>query len=232
MDVSGNHPAGTSAAFPVWVNSPFGKALDFNGSSHLIWLGTLCNAVGATGTFSVYTLSVADIDSDSKGTWSFSGTDDLVIYQSDNNTSVSALGFRVSWRDIDDDLVERVALRATVWDSIVFTSRASSTLRAYRNGVLILENTGRTGTPGPFEEGFQLGGNAGFGRFDGKITAVGFWNRALTATEVADLYADPWSLITPRKRTYFWVAASGGGAPPAASKVPVIMASYRRRRVA
>ena len=42
------------------------------------------------------------------------------------------------------------------------------------------------------------------------IDSLIIWDRALTASEVAELTADPWGLITPRSRAYFYGAIGGG----------------------
>lgn len=47
----------------------------------------------------------------------------------------------------------------------------------------------------------------------GQIAFPGFWGRALTDLEVKWLYDEPWSLITPRRKTYFMVPAVVGGNP-------------------
>lgn len=64
----------------------------------------------------------------------------------------------------------------------------------------------------------------------GRLAMPLIWNRALDDFEAQWLYEEPWSLITPRTRTYFWVGASGG-APPGLS-IPVAMNHYRRLRCA
>ena len=62
----------------------------------------------------------------------------------------------------------------------------------------------------------------------GRIGFVAIWSLALTHGQVKESAQDPWGLITPRAKTYFYSMA---GAPPAAN-VPAIMNYLRRQRAA
>lgn len=68
----------------------------------------------------------------------------------------------------------------------------------------------------------------------GRIAFPLIWSRVLSDLEVRWLYEEPWSLITPRKRTYFWVAASvaGGAALEKALSDSLTIADARTAAVA
>jgi hypothetical protein len=76
----------------------------------------------------------------------------------------------------------------------------------------------------------QNGGGGSF--FNGIIYEISFYNRALTAPEISEMHAHPlWHpsnprlIVEPRRTWFIPVAAAPGG-----SIVPLLMATYRRRR--
>lgn len=69
-------------------------------------------------------------------------------------------------------------------------------------------------TPAEGPSTFRFGDN-GKGNtnntFVGRVMHMAAWHRPLFASEIHELYANPWGLITPRKRTYFYVTAPPSG---------------------
>lgn len=62
----------------------------------------------------------------------------------------------------------------------------------------------------------------------GDIYSAAIWDRALSASEVAFLYRNPYALITRPDRLALWAAATAGGAPPAGLSIPIAMRHYLR----
>ena len=58
------------------------------------------------------------------------------------------------------------------------------------------------------------------------------YNRALTAAEIAQLYADPWAGFRQQDETALWSAATQGGGTPPGLAMPVAMHHYRQMRCA
>lgn len=93
-------------------------------------------------------------------------------------------------------------------------------LKTYKDGSLIVSG-GYGGTiPATLIDSsavFEVGGHSSLGRwFDGVIDEVGLWDRALSSTEVSDLYNGGAGLAYP--------LSVGGGA------LPILMNHYRRMR--
>jgi hypothetical protein len=101
-------------------------------------------------------------------------------------------------------------------------SHIGGTSSVYVNGKIDVSGAVTPATGGTFVMGAYGGG--GF-TWDGDIEQVSVYNRALTASEVAWLYADPYAMVVPpvARRSYF-VAGGGGG-----TAIPVFMNQYRQR---
>jgi len=114
-----------------------------------------------------------------------------------------------------------------VWYRLVYTWSPTS-IALYLDGKFVSSASG-TLTPLATSRTLILGSYVSPVNYfwDGKISHLGIWSKQFTASEVAEIYYDPFSLITPRARSYFY-AATGA----VSSKVPVIMSYLRRRRAA
>jgi len=73
--------------------------------------------------------------------------------------------------------------------------------RVYIDGVQSGSDTSATGTINSTSNTVKIGRRSdGFGDTDGKIQDVRIWNRALTATEVRQLYLNPWAPFQQRNQ--------------------------------
>ena len=90
-------------------------------------------------------------------------------------------------------------------------------IKLYINGALEDDNA-CSGAPSATASTWYYNSRAGLShhaQFTWIFRAI--YDRALSASDVFELYEDWVSLITPRRRTYFWAAASGG-APPVGNR--------------
>ena len=97
-------------------------------------------------------------------------------------------------------------------DLFTVTGRWNSTTSRdiFVNGVWRDEGTAEVADPAVDRFVLGAGNNGANGWQDNLLLGAAVWSRALTDGEILSLYEDPWALITPRRKSYFWVAASGG----------------------
>jgi|GEM_PF-1514250 len=88
------------------------------------------------------------------------------------------------------------------WTHIAFTydsTASSNQVKFYLNGALAFQGTATGSLPTATSNHFQLGSRQdypGVNGLDGMLDDVGFWNRAITATEVTELYQQGAQLMT------------------------------------
>lgn len=75
----------------------------------------------------------------------------------------------------------------------------------------------------------ELCGSGGTSAYNGQVSHVVMYNRALTPSEIARLYRDPYQMFR-REPVELWTGAMGGGTPPAGLSMPVAMNHYSRLR--
>lgn len=109
-------------------------------------------------------------------------------------------------------LASGVALTDSVWNHVAYTFLSQGTNtgieRLYLNGAQVGTRTGAV--PAPGTNGIEIGRDTAIGNhfIDGRLDEYGYWRRALTAAEVAQLYGSGNGLAYPL------TIASGSGAVP------------------
>jgi len=88
--------------------------------------------------------------------------------------------------DGQHDAATRADMPTNTWTHIVATSDGSN-IRIYTNGFLAGTATGNLGPPNTFP--LTIGGSAIYERFNGLIDEVSLYDRALSSTEIAALFA-------------------------------------------
>jgi len=107
-----------------------------------------------------------------------------------------------------------IALPSTSWHHVVGTIDTNREYATYIDGVPGANTAITGGTISESSEPFFLGLNyagAAFGPWAGKIDNVMIWNRALAASEVQNLYLEPYSMFsiaTPAKYFFMPVAVT------------------------
>lgn len=201
-DVSGwgNHGTWVAGATP-WAVGEFGICGEWTGETYYLTLG----------------YSIPAASSGSMAAWVFphrawnSGASDPVVTESAG--AVPEFSFMLHWTNDnlysgfnnagDDDRVV-VAASATnwaqnTWQHYAMTWEHGGYTRLYRNAEEIGNNGGGT-TVGSVSGGVEVGSyNTGANVFDGLISNMPIWSRALTASEIAYLYANRWDMLTLRR---------------------------------
>lgn len=179
IDASPNGNDGTITG-AVQVAGKIDNALYFGAGGHTVNVPSL-------GTFPVTYAFVFWVNPDSAAV---TGPDSAVYeawrqskYLHDSSTSSSrdsSQFYAIGWSNNAGDL-----LTASTW-TMVTVEYDGSNLRTYYNTVLQRDNT--AGTPSPSGTALKLGNNGADNSFIGKLDLFRVFNRALTATERAELY--------------------------------------------
>jgi hypothetical protein len=205
-DLSGKGYNATFVSQPVWVGGDFGAAISFNGGA----VATASNLSWTTGT----PISVALWINTSGGTitsaFSFgspASSDPRIqvhLPYSDNN---------IYW-DYDNTGGGRISTSLAAylnkWTFVVLTNDGSAAKSIWLDGKSIASNSTPNGATGNALSGFQIGRFFNT-TFAGSIADLKIYNRALSASEIAQLYYDSFSIYRPKRRVP-WFTALGGGA--------------------
>ncbi len=185
-DVTGNYN-GTASNVTYSSSGKFNKAAEFNGSSSFINTGISNTTIPLSSNFSISawintnSSSGFFIAEGNFNSWSTAGFglglagSNVVELSFGNNTSGGAQ-------------VQSSALAANTWHHIVGVVEIGNVLTLYVNGVSVgtnaLTESNRTSVSG----GFNIGADAGGYDYTGKLDQVRFYNKALTAASVTNLY--------------------------------------------
>ena len=189
--VGSNH--GMAAAYNKWTGGAFGHCLTFNGTSDYVSVGS-SSALDQPKTFSFwYTTSTYQI-----GMTISRGSDNYEVYtHTSDNKWTMYLGNAYSYTN--------VPLRLNTWTLLTIVV-GGTTITTYENGGWYSTTT-IVGTPSYANAGtLYIGTREGAFRFDGSMDDVRLYNRALSAAEVAAVYADPWAIYRPSRG---WLKVAG-----------------------
>lgn len=203
-DVSGNGNHGTLTNGPTWTNWEKGRGLTgFDTSNGYISVSgqsslnhTLCAwvlCIGANGYDDI--VAVGATGGLLRRHW---GTVVANCY----GGTLANFG-AVTW----DDKWKHIALRRT----------SDTSMEVFINGSLLSSKTQADWAGLPFQ--FNRIGSRADNPVSGGLANTAFYSRALSPSEIQQLYSDPWAMLTERPRVFPAVTAE---APPA-SNIPVIM---------
>lgn len=237
FDISGhgNHGTLTNMTNAAWVAGKNGHALDFDGVDDYVNVGNPADGSldFGTGAFSASVWVKPDV---------VGFTRELVNkWQRSSNPTNQTWGISINSLDrilfsIMDNIgtnftaQSNSTVSANVWEFIVATRDSSGNMSLYRNGSK-QTSTNNTTTSVSNTEVVKIGSghtnvDAPKSVFDGLIDDVRVYNRALTQSEITQLYIDPHADLRLRDFVFgHALAAAGGGLP-----IPVAMKSYRTRR--
>jgi hypothetical protein len=192
-DLSGNNNHGTLEGNVSWIAGKYGSALDFNPGSDYVNLGTLPQIS------SEFTLIIS---AKSTGPGSYNGNDGYFLSDSNDVTNFyfrrANGGTNQLYLGIGDQshpitgtyLVDQ-------WNVYAITHNSSGTVNFYHNGDFIEEAISGSNFAG-FNNNAYLGNRAALDRdFDGQIGHVFISNRVLSASEIQQLYSDPFCMFAP-----------------------------------
>lgn len=234
MDV-GAGAAGSIVGAAAWEQSVVGRCIELNGSSQYVNIGTP-NRLGGAWALSAVALVRPDANDDAEimAQWSNDAGNRSFLFGKVSNK------LRVALQDSSNRIIVIDTISAVVaigeWALYGFaTDSGFSSVLVFVNGTQVATTEVYSESPVPplktaianasLLARYNTGTVTSF--WDGAIACAGIWRTQQHSAMFSELSADPWSLIRPRARSYFY-AATGA----VSSKVPVIMSYLRRRRAA
>ena len=188
-DSSGNGNTGTLVNSPAWVDGKLGKALDFSGSNEYVLIPH--SDVIDFGANEDFSISLWFKDSTTSGSEMLEKQSGAVFYQIRAPSASGDLKFQV------DDGVDQDSFNSSVgdladglWHHVVFIRDYDTSITAYVDGVFAGSDTAVSAGSIANTADLRLGRGTGSGDYDGLLDEVQFYNRVLTAQEVADLFND------------------------------------------
>ena len=186
QDLSGNGNNGTSANTPSFVSDQNGvpnQAMDFNGSSDVITLGTE-EDLGTTNTISFWMNNANTTQQVMIGTTSVS---ESTIYSWDDTDRIHYRVYSTGGAEKETEEWDAV-IEHNIWNHFVFV-RSAGTVTLYINGV----NEGsQTITQSGYSTLVGKVGNYGGANsyaVDGYLSDVAIYNKALSQAEISALYS-------------------------------------------
>ncbi len=214
---------GTLEAGAAWSAGPHGPALTLDGGTGRVLLGYVTSRLGTYNKLTITFWAYLDVLEKTV----FLGTrmrDEMAIGVQDGNGQ-----FRVyPETNINDYQSAEGVVKAGQWQhwAVVFdgTLGATSRIRVFLNGAevpnispdtLVTEITYRAGYPWYIGYDNDWVGSYGASWMDGSMDSVAFYDRALTPSEIASLYRDPYQMFR-REPVEYYVTAGGEPEPPSA----------------
>jgi hypothetical protein len=178
-----------------WVNSPFGSALSFNGSTSTLQSATTFPTIDA-GDF---TIALWFCPTSIPGAY-------IALFDNtsrDPSAFFNAGGVAATWYlsyGAKADTVGTITIAVNNWYRFVWTHKGSNNT-VYINGVVSGTSSGGAAIiPGPSVVQIGLNPSSGGQKFTGYVADCRTYNRALSASEVALDYFDPFAIYRPRSR--------------------------------
>ena len=226
QDLSGNGNTGTFAGNTSWIAGPHGTCLTLDGANDWVQLPAGLPAFG-TGDFTIIAkvkcpqdnafrafLSRGDAIGDGEALFYKDNTDRLRFYGDSGSVSATFDAAGDSWPD-------------DVW-TLVGVTRSGSLLTIYQNGVA----GGIDATAGADlndAASWRIGAsNSGSYDYVGEMEYIYIYNRALSASEIAQLYREPFCMVRTRRRRVIFDEIAG--VPPTSS--PYYYREIASRRIA
>ena len=194
QDSTGSGKDGAFVSAPTWTAGYYSNALSFDGSDDYV---NVTNTAGLpygnaprTISFWFYSTRTPATAHGFLGYGSNAEAQlcDIVTYSGDNTIAFHGYAMQSGWGE--------VPYTANTWTFFTFTYDGTST-RIYTNAVLADADTLALNTVdgGSLRMGWSIFTGAGIGPYQGKLDDVRIYNRALSATDIAELYA--WSGEAP-----------------------------------
>lgn len=189
-------PTGTGANI-TYVDGKYTKSASFNGSSSSVSLGNNYNL--GSGDFSISIWAYVDSTLSGAGTvlgkTSTAGSEES--YYITSSIVGGAAGFATRLHKANEDIVSLSSgnnYTADAWHHLVWTNDANGSQYLYVDGAAVIDGTGLA--VGNNTSTFYLGriDNATPEWFKGYLDDYSFFNRVLSANEVASLYGEPRSI--------------------------------------
>jgi len=225
-DSSPSHNNGSISSLSGWVAGPYGATPEFDGNSSYISVpyNSLYDVtIGLSIAAWVYPQSVPDDAGQ-------------ILHRRENNIQDPnwANLYRLSWES--SGAFRFNIFNGTTWGGCISNGGKSTNSWYFVAGVFngdneyiyvdaVKEGTGtNSGSIPASTHGFNIGKEWNDQNyFDGYISDVRMWNRALSEADIMWLYNDPYDMFRqPSPTKYFYVSTGG-------ISIPVVMDSYRRQ---
>jgi hypothetical protein len=207
-DLSGNQYIGSfasGAAAPVWTPAKFGTGLYFDGSDD--WLGQAkCPVSGYPFTLSAWF-----------NTTDTAATSDHHILTLRGVSSDTYYGIAVRYNTFKGIAIARntntsyASTLKTVndgkWHNITAVFESATSRTVYLDGVYQATSTSSVTFSGT---AWYVGSRGGAGFFNGLIDNANVWNRALSASEIAQLYREPFCMFDRPSIGLLYTPPTGG----------------------
>ena len=200
-DMSGNGNTGTFIGTPVWVAGPNGLELDLEGTSSQI---SLANTIALTYPYTI----IVDLHPDNSGDM-FLGDNTTASFLWFSNATI--LNIRNTDSSADSFTIADCRTRS-MW-AVVSKTNLFTGMDIYRDGNYIVSGDNNLDHTNININRIGNGYNSDAFVFDGQIGFVSIYNRALSASEIAQLYREPFCMFEGDP-IELWSAATLGGAPP------------------
>ena len=215
-DISGNGNDGTQSGGVSWVSTEKGTVASFDGTDDRI------NVSGITTDFDSSDFSVSmwvnlHRSSNYQYFWSRTGDSefDYLFWISNDGFlryfSATSLTTQADWTLASYNVVSSLVDQWSHFTVCVSGNKLlSSSISVYKNGSLLTPYSQNDSSGGTLRTGsgdFSIAGRASGSRYiEADIQNVRVYDRALSATEILELYTNPWAgLSIPSETRYFFV---------------------------
>ena len=211
-DYSGRNHHGPFVGLPstAWVATDIGKAVDFTAvaDQYISVPHSPDLAMAQQGTMTFAAWIYPDGDTATYQNLCLKGTGTPYTYQFYLADTTLALTF---YSSDSGAVLSNVPVVTGQWNFVVVTL-SGTTVRFYLDGRLVATKVGQIATPNTVA--VEIGERSGLANvpFDGRMSNLTIWNRALGAGEIARLWAYPWLLYEQPDPLPLWVAATSGAA--------------------
>lgn len=193
---------GVLEASPPWVDTPYGAAIDFNGSSHRVGLDAIPVTYPTTFLAWIYPHTLAGGDRRLV-------TSDVTVTDHDF-WQLAYINGATQWQLWDGDAQRSLfgvgAVATNQWQLVGFTVDQARLATGYVDGKGLL--TATTGTNGTWNiSSLALASEyVGAGWYDGLIASALIYDRALDANEIEEIYERPYAMWRWRSPVFGFVS--------------------------
>jgi len=236
LDVSGNRNHGTLFGDTHIVAGKFGPALSFDGNGDYIEIPYNNSSLSSSSLTVVGWVNLSN-NADPQVIYQKGSTEATLSYRFfpvNGGTGNDVMLFQIAEGSARDSLTGIKVVSYGSWHQVAVTyNSVSKSAKTYLDG--ILDNSATfTKTMNINTDGAWIGkcewGTTDYYYLKGSLDNLMIFNRALSASEIAQFYRQPFCMFD-RERIELWSAATQGAAPGGLS-IPVAMRYYRNRRVA
>jgi len=212
FDLSGNGIIGTKTG-AIWKPAKFGSGIDFIANTDTIVFSPLPTVFTSRFTIIIWYKGDTILAADDNNLFTDWTSEQLFLTRIDTVSSKIAcftkMGSGGDTQYGGDFTGSTITLNA--WEQIVFVNDGVK-LKAYINAILSGTDFNVAGTFSQSATTVTMGDENDTG-LDGKIDHVMIFNRALSASEISQLYLNPFCMFE-RDPIELWVGATSVGVPP------------------